>query len=346
MATAAAQSWSRYKVVLFVSFTFNTQSIVPRLASCLLAACLVFLMICVCYVASALRYEVEFLGNMVSVNDTAATSIKANLTSSTSVRVRQVTTVGAGPWSDSTQFIFAPNAATIDQTVIIVVITSIGTVAFLVVIIMCDRQRRNKLVYSRLVLPVADDWEIETTSLQVTEEIGSGLFGVVYYGTVELLDGSIVEVAVKECREGAELREKQLFIEEAQVCKHVCAEPHPNIIRLIGVCMQAQPLRILLEFARFGDLRSYLQRQRFSPSTLPGPRLTTWDKVRVVTEILAAMHWISAHDVIHRDLAARNVLLTDGLTAKLSDFGMSRSLSHEDVRFFCCFRVCVSVCCV
>lgn len=35
--------------------------------------------------------------------------------------------------------------------------------------------------------------------------------------------------------------------------------------------------------------------------------------------------------VVHRDLAARNVLVADGNVCKITDFGMARDVSEDDI---------------
>ena len=37
------------------------------------------------------------------------------------------------------------------------------------------------------------------------------------------------------------------------------------------------------------------------------------------------------YQIIHRDLAARNVLVGEGETCKVTDFGMARNVQQEDI---------------
>lgn len=46
--------------------------------------------------------------------------------------------------------------------------------------------------------------------------------------------------------------------------------------------------------------------------------------VDVTAQIAAGMAYLESQNYIHRDLAARNILVGDGYTVKIADFGLAR----------------------
>jgi len=74
----------------------------------------------------------------------------------------------------------------------------------------------------------------------------------------------------------------------------------------------------VLEFCPGGALSSAL----YGPSPRP---FTQAELRRIASGVARGVAHLHAESIVHRDLAARNVLLAEGLTAKVADFGMARS---------------------
>eukprot|EP00049_Salpingoeca_infusionum_P004334 m.77772 g.77772 ORF g.77772 m.77772 type:complete len:282 (+) comp12512_c0_seq3:1455-2300(+) len=177
-----------------------------------------------------------------------------------------------------------------------------------------------------------------------------GNFGTVFLAETANIRGEIgiVSVAVKQCtalvsddnatdvaptafdsqaQDGGKLyTSEQLellrrFVEEAQVMKRF---DHPNILRLLGVCMQDQPLYIITEYLENGDLYSYL-RKNHSTSLV--------QRVKMGVDIARGMAYLHSLNYVHGDLACRNCLVTAELTVKISDFGLSKDTAYKGYYF-------------
>uniref|UniRef100_A0A8C6NHK4 non-specific protein-tyrosine kinase n=1 Tax=Nothobranchius furzeri TaxID=105023 RepID=A0A8C6NHK4_NOTFU len=137
-----------------------------------------------------------------------------------------------------------------------------------------------------------------------------GNFGEVYRGRLQA-DNTLV--AVKSCKENLAPEHKSKFLMEARILKQY---DHPNIVKLIGVCTQKQPIYIIMELVAGGDFLSFLR--------LEGHSLTPKTLVKMTVNVAAGMEYLESKKCIHRDLAARNCLVAEDNLVKISDFGMSR----------------------
>ncbi|XP_044059106.1 tyrosine-protein kinase Fes/Fps isoform X2 [Siniperca chuatsi] len=137
-----------------------------------------------------------------------------------------------------------------------------------------------------------------------------GNFGEVYCGR---LRSDNTPVAVKSCKENLAPEHKSKFLMEARILKQY---DHPNIVKLIGVCTQKQPIYIIMELIQGGDFLSFLRRESHSLN----PKML----VKMTENVASGMEYLESKKCIHRDLAARNCLVTEHNLVKISDFGMSR----------------------
>lgn len=68
-----------------------------------------------------------------------------------------------------------------------------------------------------------------------------GNFGDVYKAR---LRSTSKEVAVKTCRVTVPDEHKKKFLQEGRILKQY---DHPNVVKLIGICVQKQPIMIVME---------------------------------------------------------------------------------------------------
>uniref|UniRef100_A0A8C4W9N2 Tyrosine-protein kinase n=1 Tax=Gopherus evgoodei TaxID=1825980 RepID=A0A8C4W9N2_9SAUR len=168
--------------------------------------------------------------------------------------------------------------------------------------------KKSGIVLAKPILK--DKWVLNHEDVLLGERIGRGNFGEVFSGRL-LADNT--PVAVKSCRETLPPELKAKFLQEARILKQYS---HPNIVKLIGICTQKQPIYIVMELVQGGDFLTFLRSE--------GQQLKVKELLKMTANAAAGMEYLESKHCIHRDLAARNCLVTEKNSLKISDFGMSR----------------------
>ena len=178
--------------------------------------------------------------------------------------------------------------------------------------------------------------EFHLASIRFHQELGEGAYGKVYKGELTGLhsDLSVTKVAIKTLKEGSAVKMQSDFRREVELMSDL---HHANIMCLLGVNLQQQPMCMLFEYMSHGDLHQYLYKHSPHGSEMsahPEERensiLGYPDLLYICTQISAGMEYLAAHHFVHRDLAARNVLVGESLAIKISDFGLSRDVYSCD----------------
>lgn len=100
-------------------------------------------------------------------------------------------------------------------------------------------KKSKAILVSPVDRPGKDKWEMCRDDIVLQEKrLGSGHFGDVMKG---ILKPTNVPVAVKSCKGNVSQVVKQKFLSEAEILKQY---DHPNIVRLIGVCADREPVFI------------------------------------------------------------------------------------------------------
>lgn len=153
--------------------------------------------------------------------------------------------------------------------------------------------------------------EIKVSDLQFGELIGEGSFGKVYRGGLWGLD-----VAIKKLnRASLQTSIVKDFKKEVRVMRNL---RHPNIVELLGVCVDPQNMCIVTEFLNKQSLEEQLEAKFKLGKKFSKQRSMKW-----AIEIANGLNWLHHKGIIHRDLKSANIMLDENYKAKIGDFGLS-----------------------
>uniref|UniRef100_A0A2N9H448 non-specific serine/threonine protein kinase n=1 Tax=Fagus sylvatica TaxID=28930 RepID=A0A2N9H448_FAGSY len=152
--------------------------------------------------------------------------------------------------------------------------------------------------------------------------LGEGGFGYVYKGWIDEQTlgagrpGCGMVVAVKKLKPEGFQGHKEWFSE----VNHLGQLLHPNLVKLIGYCLEGDNRLLVYEYMPKGSLENHLFRRGAQP-------LSWAMRIKVATDAAQGLSFL--HDtkpqVIFRDFKAANILLDSEFNAKLSDFGLARA---------------------
>ncbi|RUS76412.1 hypothetical protein EGW08_015822, partial [Elysia chlorotica] len=186
--------------------------------------------------------------------------------------------------------------------------------------------------------------ELRREDLRFVEVLGEGQFGEVHLcealHTDDLMADEIMLnrslprnpllVAVKMLRPTADDRARADFHKEIKIMSQL---KDLNIVRVLGVCTREEPLCMVVEYMKHGDLNQFLIDHEPESPMAQASNIKTLSYgclIFIAGQIASGMKYLESLNMVHRDLATRNCLVGHNFLIKISDFGMSRSLYSSD----------------
>ena len=154
---------------------------------------------------------------------------------------------------------------------------------------------------------------------QILEEIGRGAMGVVYRAQDPAI-GRIIAIKtirltdLTDTAERERLRER--LFREAQAAGVLS---HPNIVTIYDIAEESGNACIFMELVNGPPLETLL-------TAGPPDKDSIFNSLRQVANALDYAH---KKGIVHRDIKPSNIMIHDDGQAKITDFGVAKTLSHQ-----------------
>jgi len=152
----------------------------------------------------------------------------------------------------------------------------------------------------------------------ISRELGRGAMGVVYEALDPLIGRTVaVKIIRLESLTGpgdVRFLRDRLFRE----ARSAGSLSHPGIVTIFDVGQEANEAFIAMERVNGPSLAETL---------VSTPRLDCAQSLGILRQMAAALDYAHRHGVIHRDIKPANIMLDNGVTVKITDFGIAKVVS-------------------
>lgn len=173
-----------------------------------------------------------------------------------------------------------------------------------------------------------DKLHFSRANLQTITTLGKGEFGEVLLSKAKGIEEREEETVVLV--KSLQTRDEQLQLDFRREAEMFAKLSHPNVVRLLGLCREAEPHYMILEYYDLGDLKQFLRISKTKDEKVKSQPISTKTKVSICAQVAHGMEHLSNHRFVHKDLAARNCLINSQRRVKVSSLSLSKDVYNSE----------------